>query len=937
MVWVGFALVVGTAVGMADEIAPCWAGGQNGQQNGQGEGDEIAKLREALRQPGSEGRRGREMAVNQLLSMKDAAAHDLLCESLSRGGDEDGLSLFILTALGSRFGNSFDGVFGTKNTDAAGRAALIGQYVGAILGPVEDWTKDGEGRLRVHARHCLLALSTADRVPAFETILQGDDAPLRVQAIAAAARCRDLNLAQLLADFIEHPVLAEHVRSALLGLTFRNFTSKQEFADWFEKNEWTYLDLLENANRSGQKALAAEQTARNRAQMELTLLLLDALVERDPVDWERVREQLLKTDPPGILGSGLARLRDLLAAKEKTSGVAADRLKLLADLSKRLENPSSATEHASLLEVSAYLVAPGETEQLALVHERLLAALGAKEGTHAEGLKLAALRGLSRFPSAEGSRAAVLGVLQAAHSARNLDTLKEALAVLHAKNWAAPAAGVPERNLWVPQLSRILFDTDLDRAYRQEALRVLNLGDDQKKRVPEVFDALLLLVRKDGQDSVLRMAALSQLAGFTVGDEERADQYVAELAQRLSDPDTGVRGRAAKLIDALPASGNAAKLETWQLQILNQVKPRLVVEPDENVLRELVASVKRLADKMGKPENAVVRVAIAVEEFAALPPEKRAEAFRREALVDGLTVLASKQGVQPMLWVRAGEALHRLGDRQNLRRILARHKPSALKAPAVDPEIVNRAMLLVLHTAALAGPLDWAKNAEEAGQALAAFDRLVAAKALPAEPALSALRIEIHAGRGEHGKLLEVIAGLSADGGETLSLPMARRVAFLKAQSLLALAKPSEAAVALPGAFANGQTPSAVHELQEAIVRSLIDKKDKKSYAQAVPLLESLVAKTPEDTALHLTRVLLLARAKFDADPVEGRADALKLLDAKRTLFDAKSVSEKAKQGYAALRARIEKGSKPADPGSKPADPGSKATPPVAKPPKSGG
>src|SRR5688572_26224453 len=121
--------------------------------------DDVERLKEKLRLPGPEGRRERENAVQQILSLRALEAHGCLQEALRRGDDEDGLSRYALHALAERLENPRDPVFSAAAR--AERSRLHQSYVPAL---VAAYVGDGELEppLVPHARTCMMALDRFD-------------------------------------------------------------------------------------------------------------------------------------------------------------------------------------------------------------------------------------------------------------------------------------------------------------------------------------------------------------------------------------------------------------------------------------------------------------------------------------------------------------------------------------------------------------------------------------------------------------------------------------------------------------------------------------------------------------------------------------------------------------------------------------------------------
>lgn len=877
----------------------------------QGGGDEerIARLREKLGQPGpGAAQKARQDAVNELLSMKHAAAHAVLVEALRRKDGPSGLREFVMARLAERLANSLDPVFGAKNPDVEGRAKLLAGYLPVLARlAVGEAAIAGEGEaaaeLRRGARECLLAMAGLVRLRAFSQVLRADGAEGKEALVRAAGMCRDLGLVPLLGEYLEHPTLGDDARAALQRLTLHpnGFASKEELREWLESHRSeTYQDLLEAAAWRAQERQAELRAERDRSVRRYVLELIESWVDREPVRWKEIQRLVTAGDPPGILEASLDRLRELLARRESPGGESAERLAFWNELNGRLAKARGRTR-ALLLEVSAYLVAPGDAEARKAVHQALLGALEDQD----PAVRLAAVRGLARFPG-PASMTAVLRAAQAARAKRDRALLAAALETLQAKGWSAPGPEGPALAIWAQVLRDVLTDGELDRSLRQNVLRVLDRRDAAGKRVGQALDLLLAFVGDPSQDAVLRDAALEQLANYTDADVARADRYVEQLAARLSDPDKSVRMRAATLIARIPATPIKERVEAWTVALLHAAAERLLLEPEEAVVKALVESLKQIAATGSRPETVMARFFGVVEKLAEIPAGKRA-AWRQRLVVDGLTILASTKGVAPIAWVRAGEVLLSLGERDAVRRILTRQDPGAVEVDPKDPktvEVAKRAQRLVLSTA-LRKPADrsWTELADEARQVVAAADGLERLEALPEDPATAVLRLEALAALGRHDRVVALAAALAE------RAPAAKeeigRASLLAAASELARDRLDEARTWLGRVVVNGNL-AAVLDLQERLAARYLAKGQP---AVAAEILGQVVERTAAGSPVHLRRVLLLAKSRLQAEP-DAREAVRKLLESHAGAFRSDATPAQLRKEFAALLAAARNGSK---------------------------
>lgn len=876
---------------------------------GGGEEEHIARLREKLSQPGpGAAQKARQDAVNELLSMKNHAAHAVLVEALRRREGPAGLREFVLARLAERLANSLDPVFGAKNPDVEARAKLLAVYLPVLARlALGDAAIAGEGApaatLQRGARECLLAMPGLVRLRAFSRVLRGDGADGKEVLVRAAGTCRDLGLVPLLGEYLEHPALGDHARTALQRLTLHpgGFSSKAELQAWLEKHrDESYQDLLEAAAWRAQEREARLRADRDESVRRLMLELIESWVDREPVRWKKIQSIVTADDPPGILEASLERLRDLLVRRESPGGEGAERLAFWKQLNERLARARGRTR-ALLLEVSAYLVAPGDAEERQAVHEALLAALEDRD----PDVRLAAVRGLARFPGS-ASMTAVLRAAQAARAKRERTFLAAAMETLQAKDWTAPGPEDPVLAIWTRVLRDVLTDAELDRSLRQSVLRVLDRRDAAGKRVGEALDLLLAFVGDPSQTAVLRDAALEQLANYTDADVSRADRYVDQLAARLADPDKSVRMRAATLIARIPATPIKERVEPWTIEVLHAAAERLLAEPEEAVVKTLVESLKQIAATGSKPETVMARFFGVVEKLAEMPAEKRA-AWRQHLVVDGLTILASTKGVAPIAWVRAGEVLLSLGERDAVRRILTRQDPTSVEVDPRDPktlEVARRALRLTLATA-LRKPVDrrWHELEDEARQVAAAFEALERLGGLPEDPTTALLRLEVLAALGRHERVVALASTLAR------RAPAAKeeigRAALLAAGAELARDRLDQARAWLGRVVVNGNL-AAVLDLQERLAARYLARGQA---AVAAEILREVVERTAAGSPVHLRRVLLLARSRLQAEP-EARAAVLELLEAHAAAFRSEATPAELREEFAALLAAARNGSK---------------------------
>lgn len=878
-----------------------------------GNTDEVEKLKAELRLAGPEARLKRESAVSALLGMKAPAAHLALQEVLQASEDPDDVIPAILAQLLPRLKNERDPVF---EVDKEAGAKVRTSY----LRPLILLAGSRHPRPPVVTERALEALREAyaswDRLPVFRALLSGPDGQDRLAAVRAAGRCRDLSVARELGGHLEDgdPDVRAAVAESLRQLTFRQlaFVNKTELDTWFEQvGSKSFLDLAVQRAVDGERELA-EVRQRSRAALEqLVLELIGSYVRHPEIQWKKIQEHVLGDE--GFTWVCLDGLRGLLAGTETLAGSAPDRLAFFAQLEQRLSaDPElDAGQRALLLEVCAYLVSPGEAQSATIV-ERLVEGLSS---SHAR-VRLAAVSGLRRHPS-ESNRRQVVEAARAALATEAYDMLRVALGTLHARDWTAPLPDLGAsrgRTEWVALLNDVIRRHQLPLDVREEALRVLDLLDASQERVAEGFDILVTLVRDHAQDAKFRERALIQLQEY-VTDAASGERYVALLEECLADDFKEIRGSAAERIHQLPDVSEPAQLEAWTERLVESARMRLLLEPHADVHRRLADSMRlaaarqmagRVASANGK--NLGEQLRIAAEELAAAPADQSAS-FRRKNVSAALSLLASGQDVEVAFWVSAGEALLALGERSAARAVLERHEQNqTLRKPGTSPTWVNRAALLTINTALRRGQEEtWneAAHQSEAQAVLRAVTALSAAAALPADPEINLLLMDIHGDFGEDDKVIALAESLPTNGENDMSEPARQRAALRAARSYLARGRPDRAYEWLMGLSRHGTVAVAVLDLIETTASALLDNKD---YVPAEKAGAVLVEHTPKSSPTYGARLLLHAEALLGADPA-SKDEVRTVLESSRAQFEGEGVPPDLAQKYETLLARASDGS----------------------------
>jgi hypothetical protein len=871
-----------------------------------GDEEEIEKLKGELRLPGPEARPQRESAIAALLGMKSLSAHRALQDVLTSGEDPDGLQPAILTQLVPKLRNRRDAVFGDIDKDPVKRVRA--SYVRPLVLLVGRQEPPPVKAVADRARDALLALASWERVPVFREMLADPDRGVRLAAAVAAGSCQDLSLARVLGDAMADPDadVQNAVQQSLVRLTYchSGFASKAALDTWFEQlGEKSFVDLAEQTALAAHEAQAAERQRADAAVRELVLEVVQSYVERVDMRWKDIQRRVFAPQPAEITMAALDRLRTLLASNEKLTGAAPDRLAFLDKLLEMLSAAESAgrvQDQSILLELCAYLVGPTEDQQRAALADRLFAGLTSDH----VAVRMAALAGLRRFPS-EPNRHRVVQIAREALGARRVAELEAALTTLNAKDWSAPSPEGTSYANWLRLLQDTIHDQALPLPVRTQALRTLDRRDDRKLRVDEGFDILAEVVRDENQDASLREFALMQLAaGSYVTDAERGEKYVQLLEACLADSVARIRARTAERIHEIPDSLGKDHLEAWTRRLLEAARPRLLEELDESIQQTLAENMRRTAEQRVAPEFVIGQLCKAADELAAAPSALQ-QPFRRRNLADALRILAAPLERPLSQWLRAGEALLVLGERDALRSVLQRHEEGKNgwngDAP---PDLAQRARVLVVRCAMLRSDAKtWndADNIAEAHQVLDAVNKLVLTESLPPENSITLLRIAIHGDLGQPEAVLKLAASLATTGADA-DPTVRHQVAMRSGEALLALGRPIEARDRLVPLADNGAVAPEVLALLESVGEALLSKRE---FVAAEQVGALLVKRTADGSPRCPARLLLHAEALYQVDPRANAAAVGDMLDQKRAVFARDDTPAQVRQRFEALLSRV--------------------------------
>ncbi len=846
---------------------------------------EIERLRSELMQPGPEARLGREAAIEALLTRKDPPAHAVLHEMLGRGTDPDDVSRSILIQLRRKLANPADPVFGNADRERA----IPRSYLPAFARFFDPKRADATAALHEDVRECLMALSPLDRRRGFEDLLKSDESGLRVASLLAAARCRDLGLAPVIAAALELPDVASTASDALRLLTFsEGLSTKATFDEWWAQNSnRTYVQLAEDAARRARDAQAAAQQRADLRLGDTMADLVEAWVTREDVPWAKVADRVLADDPRGSQVACLKRLRDVLARQARVGGGAADRQAFLQRLQSLAKSATGPDRQALLLEVTAYLVLPTDDKLRADMVADLVAALHSDSAV----VRRAALQGLARFPTAS-TIDEIVDVGTHARAAGDQAVLAAALATLGSPDWRAP--GEPTLLPWLALLRDVLRDPNLSEQMHEAALSVLEKRTVDDRPLPEAFDFAVELVGDRKQPPVVRERAMLMLVPYSLAAEGQADRYVRTMLAHLADPERRVRLKAAQLLQTLPK--HAGGVVAWREDVFKHVGLRLVEETEEGVLRALVNCLERQIDADNPDRGPVIsRFCLALEEMA----KSAINGSRRALLVSALAGQAATQGLDTMLWIRAGETLAQLGERRDLRNVIDRQRPLALlEREAGRPEVTIRALDLMVSTALLkpAGER-WQDLQREARDTLVAIENL--GKLRPGiQPATRLLQLELLAGLGQATDVLRL--GPASLQEVPFAAADRARVGILLARAHIALEQVDKA-IPIVEAGIPAADAADLLRLREEIALALQRKGD---LAMALTWMVDVLGQTPERDSSYARRYLRRVEIEFLTNP-ELRLTSLQRLQEKEALFTASDAPADLRKQYDDLKRLI--------------------------------
>ena len=892
--------------------------------------DALDAARVTLAQPGPEAAEARQACIEQLLARRDLAAHALLQELAAPGAQSDQVQREVLVALARRLGAGLEPF--VVATGGAARDEVAASWLMAL---VPHWTGEADRSERLPpdpvrdlARACLVRLPQSTLVQGLAALCgRSADTATRIAAMRAAADSQSMLLAPVLALYVgkapaqEGTRDEERIRSCaqrcLQNLTFvvEPFTDEVSFELWRERNATRrYLDLAEAAARSAPAQREAEIRAIEQRLRQLHADLVAALMRtRNGVDWPRIQDIVIADSPAGTTDACLARLLEIVRQETPAESQPQPRQAFVKALLAQLRGTEErlVERRALMLEVCAMLTRAGDNDLATEVTELLLPQLDSMFAS----LRLAALRGLARFPSVV-VRAAVVRTCRSALAQQGpdaLDTARTALQTLGSRGeppWLAPLAEDPDQQDWLNLLREALQRASATNELRTGALAMAALKDGKGDRLPQAFDALLGVAKDPSLPFELRTSCLVQLQDFQ-SSGERFVAFVTEVCNLLADADKEVRLFAANMLARMPEQGENRRRE-WIRIALDAVRGRLSVEPDAGVLRALSAVVVACAEAPGSPEQAMGPILSALGELK--PPVAPEQQFRIEPILQAATTIAASPQAGPGSWLRACEEMLRHERRRMARHVLSSQRAATLAEKVKDPDAVaaegaRRAMLVIVQAALLKPATEpWSTQREEAVEVRSALLALDQLQVSTDAPAMRLLRLSVFAALGQpqevFGAASRYLAATdAAKDAEPLSPRDKDAVRLFAAEAAVGLGKREDGKRLLEERDRALDQDPATLEVVEKLGQSFLDLNDEPSLRQAAPLLDRVLQATPANDARYRARLLAWARAAVRLGADE-RARAVALLDGKAGLFAAADCPPEQRAEFERLRAK---------------------------------
>lgn len=899
----------------------------------QDQGDELERLRGMLDKSGPDGKTERESAIAQLMAMARPEAHRLLHDRLRRREDPDQLRASILDALRKHLLGNPSAQFGGANEDV--RKSVVTGYLGACA-PLWEGANEiddpASAPVRAAARQAL------QRVPAREldvaaralmtvtTIDPGE----RVLVLRCLADMQQTLLARTIADNLEAPdqIVREGAVRSLQLLTYadRPIRTKAEFEAWYaEHGSVPYVNLVERSARSGSSTYDSLRAELEQLRVHAAREFVTVHVAAKPgVNWPAVQERTL-SGGPSVLDACLQALQSVLGDSAGVQGTAPARqafFRALVDRFRKIrKSPQVEVQRRSalLLEVAAYLVRPEESEAANEIRGLLLQQLDASAVTS----RIAALRGLRRFPSPEARKALVARARQMLaskvliRSAANKQLLQVMLETLLSRTeprWMAPSAKDEDKADWLKLIDESCH-TSSELGLREQALLLAQTLDGDGHRVPEAFDILLALANAEQLETKFRATCLIYLEAWR-SDTKLARRWLNALHTLLEDREVGMRRQAAESMVLLPESSDNDRA-VWYADSLAILRARLILEPDQSVLRPLVDCIKVIGRQPEMPEKAIGALKFVLGQLGTPPAPEHV--FRLEPLLQALAAIAADPEARGQ-WLAACEPLLANQKRDGLRLVLVSHGAADLaklvdKTGSPASTRASQAMRYLIQAAALReGREPWSTSealmgeARDVRAAFEALDKVDVSQRLDT-PAHRLVRLAVELAVGRHQDVVLRATAWLGNGAATPGVATGPGPAqpsqaayfdhmrLLAAQAQFALAKPLPALALLEARSAEARNDPAALQLATKIAQALLPTVPKR----AADLFESTLKATSTEDPAFRARLVDWMRARIQLDP-SSRAATLAEGARHAGLFAASDCPPKLREAYEQLR-----------------------------------
>lgn len=843
--------------------------------------EQLGRLNDQLTAPGPDGREQRDRAIQQLLTMPNLAAHQVLCRLLARD-DETEARKATLDALAAHLIGTRSSLFGSAAADVR-RDILVG-YVGVLArcwrsAAATPVAPGGGDAVRTAARAALMRVPPQDLLEAVRTVAGAVERQDRGALFACIADLRQLQLASVIADYLENEDVPtrDGARVALATLTFQDepFLTRAQFTSWFEQNSSTsYVELAERAARSVTKRVHEVQAQVIAERLRRSRDVVRAYAEPTAgINWAGLQREVI-VDDPAAAAECIAVLQEMLANGIPADGAPASRQQFCRALLDRwkLVPEGETLRRAQLLEVIAYATRPEDGDFAGEVQRGLVAQLdGGGPGV------LAALRGLRRFAGAEARARIVRHALAAVADRPNeVEAAVTTMLTKGTPRWCAPQPTDADKPDWL-QLIRAICERPEFEKLREQALSLAMLPDAKDQLVPEVFANLVDLARNGNVDASFRVKCIFNLQGWK--NPEGVGSWLSTLHALLADAEPQVRLNAANALGRFPDLADNDRQE-WLESTIAALRARLKEETDKPVVEALVATLVICGSEPKMPELAITAINTVLADLAPLPAADTKD--RIERLLVALTVIAGDKDAAGGAWIGACGPLLAAQSRKSLLGVLELQHAHELAKDVGSKEngdLALSAMECVIRTALLKSPdKPWSlpELQTEAGNVVRAFkaiDNLPPA-ARPAIQGQRLLRVEVELAAKQaneavaHAKTWLAITGPAAPGAAPDATPLTPQIAdamrTVAAEALLTLNKPDEAGRMLmerdPMRAVDARAAAAFAKVAEALATT-----DQKT---AVEYLDRARLATPaEDKATYRQRLIDWAVARRNLDP----------------------------------------------------------------------